>query len=411
MLVLSKKLIIFRIMKNNLLNFILDKLYPPPFFRKLLLIISFLFLSFLVYQLYNSNLRNRLKSPYELKNSCWNDIDFEKTEKLLKESAIIKKIPFHKYYRKKYLLTDNTRKEKEKFYNYRKKSFYKRNPLYVLFYSNGLKAIWKGKEKDYDSGSIAKGRDRSITAYNISKFIGLKLIPPTVSRSIDEKEGSAQLYVEHISDNKTSKIKELTNKEKTNLYTLAFLLGHTDLGYDNVLISKNCGFPVLVDNNAIGRAVTERYGSTPPFESLNRYKNMNEIDFKSIPFEKTVTLQNPSLELLKNTFSDLSFHKIKRQNRLFVVNNKLTYIIHKDRIYIYRRPELYKYLTPTSKNIQDHSLKTIKKVKILNEASLKEIVYGHLKEDSTFLNGILYRKEQFLEAIKEYSKNNSTYTN
>ena len=83
----------------------------------------------------------------------------KKQKKLLKESAIIKKIPFHKYYRKKYLLTDNTRKEKEKFYNYRKKSFYKRNPLYVLFYSNGLKAIWKGK--NYDSGSIDRG-SRSI---------------------------------------------------------------------------------------------------------------------------------------------------------------------------------------------------------------------------------------------------------
>ena len=282
-------------MKNTLLNFILDKLSPfPSFFRKLLLIISFLFLSFLVYQLYNSNLRTRSKNPYKLANSCWNDIDFEKTEKLLKESVIIKKIPFYKYYRKKYLLTENStqekkdhhdsrkkhdsRKRKERFYNYnkRKKSFYEKRHLYVLFYLNGLKAIWKGENHNRIEEEIAKNRDHAITAYNISKFIGLKLIPPTVSRSINKRRGAAQLFVEHINDNKLYNIRKLTNKEKTNLYTLAFLLGHTDLHKHNVLISKNCGFPVLVDNNSIGKAVVEKYGSAP-FEIFKRY-SMNKRD-------------------------------------------------------------------------------------------------------------------------------------
>ena len=285
--------------------------------------------------------------------------------------------------------------------------------MFVLFYSNGLKAIWKGRDYSNTDG-ISRDQNRSITAYNISKFIDLKLIPPTVSRSIDGEEGLVQLFVEHINDNKASNIKELTNKEKINLYTLAFLLGHIDVSHYNVLISKNCRFPVLVDNDQIGRSVIEKYGSTP-FEIINRYNSMDKIDFKSIPFEKTVTLENPSLKLLRNTFSNLSFYRIKNLKRyykdIYEDNNKLTYIIHKNRVYIYRKPYLYKYLIPISKNIQDHSIKTIKQVKILNEASLKEIVYGHLKEDSTFLNGILYRKEQFLEAIKEYSKNNSTYTN
>jgi hypothetical protein len=69
-----------------------------------------------------------------------------------------------------------------------------------------LHAIWKGvdelrhKVTRSDKGSFQIGfRDSykyEIAAYELDKLLGLDLVPPTVSRRIDEKDGSLQMWVE-----------------------------------------------------------------------------------------------------------------------------------------------------------------------------------------------------------------------
>lgn len=69
-----------------------------------------------------------------------------------------------------------------------------------------LHAIWKGvdelrhKVTRSDKGSFQIGfRDSykyEIAAYELDKLLGLGLVPPTVTRRIDEKDGSLQMWVE-----------------------------------------------------------------------------------------------------------------------------------------------------------------------------------------------------------------------
>ena len=59
---------------------------------------------------------------------------------------------------------------------------------------------------------------------------------------------------------------------------------------------------------------------------------------------------------------------------------------------------------PPSKNIEDYSTETINKVRMINEDLLRELAHGFLREHNMFLEGFLYRKDLFLKAIEEYSK-------
>lgn len=69
-----------------------------------------------------------------------------------------------------------------------------------------LKAIWKTIDKVYPATSTLKGRGfeamfkdsykYEIAAYELDKLLGLELVPPTVERTIKNKTGSLQLWVE-----------------------------------------------------------------------------------------------------------------------------------------------------------------------------------------------------------------------
>ena len=369
---------------------------PPRFFLKASLLIAFLFTALVFYLIYDSSLWAGLTSR------CWNDIDFKKTEKLLAESPIEKKIPFYKYYKNQKLSRGYTKEdiEKSRFYRKRKEKHYK-DPIFVLFYSNGLKAVFRG----YGSNRT-DSMDSHITAYNISNFINLKIVPPVVRRFVNGKEGVVQLFIEH-GDETVEYIKQLTPIQKTDFYTFGFLIGHTDFSKSNILISKNCLLPVLVDNNYFRIALNKEYGSVPfaSYPSFSfRDKFLNRFDFESIPFEKTIILKDFSLESLQNTFVDLSLDEIKYMKRNYEDKGSIHYLRYKNQYYVKIKPRIYKYFIPPSKNIEDYSTETINKVRMINEDLLRDLAHGFLKKQNTFLEGFLYRKDLFLKAIEEYSK-------
>ena len=377
---------------------------PPRFFLKASLLIAFLFTALVFYIIYDSSLWAGLTSLNKLENRCWNDIDFKKTEKLLAESPIEKKIPFYKYYKNQKLSRGYTKEDIEDsdFYKGRKEKHYKYNPIFILFYSNGLKAVFRG----YGSKNTHR-MDLHITAYNISNFINLKIVPPVVRRFVNGREGVVQLFIESIGDETVEYIKQLTPIQKTDFYTFGFLIGHTNFTEDNILISKNCLLPVLIDNDYFGMVVNKEYGSIPfevyPFSNF-RGNFLNRFDFESIPFEKTIILKDFSLESLQNTFVDLSLDEIKYMRLKIEDIGSIPYLRYKNQYYFQVMPLFYKYLIPPSKNIEDYSTETINKVRMINEDLLRELAHGFLKKQNTFLEGFLYRKDLFLKAIEEYSK-------
>ena len=211
---------------------------PPQFFRKFLLILSFLLLSFIGYQIYNSSL-GALKTLYKLEKHCWNDIDFEKIEKMLLESSIKLKTPFYRYYKNQESAKGREEEEIEKdfFYKDLKKRHYNKNPLLVLTYYNGLKAIFKGKRYEYDRLFEAH---KNLSGYNISKFLNLKIVPPTVIRKINGQRGYVQLFVENIKDYPHEYLDALSPFQKSDIYVYIYLTGYLDLSEGNLLISKKC---------------------------------------------------------------------------------------------------------------------------------------------------------------------------
>ena len=249
--------------------------------------------------------------------------------------------------------------------------------------------------------------DLHITAYNISNFINLKIVPPVVRRFVNGREGVVQLFIESIEGEKIEYIKQLPPVQKTDLYTFVFLIGHTDFNEHNILISKKCLLPVLIDNDYFGKALNKEYGSVP-FEvyPLSNFRGdfLIRFDFESIPFEKTIILKDFSLESLQNTFVDLSLDEIKYMKRYYEVYGRIHYLRYKNQYYVKVKPLIYRYFMPPSKNIEDYSTETINKVRMINKDLLRELAHGFLKKQNTFLEGFLYRKDLFLKAIEEYSK-------
>ena len=394
--------------------------YLSSLFRKTsLILVTFcvvFVLSFMAYQFYNSHstpILNKVKNT-----SCWNEIDFEKTEKILAEAPIVKKIPFYEYYKNQELQKGRTEQEiqNEWFYQKRKKKHYEKQLMFIVFLSSrfknhNLKALWKGKPYK----TVDYNAHKTITSYNVSKSIGLKMIPPTVFRKLNGKEGSIELFIENVNEDKEKHIKALSPLQKTKLYTLVFLLGHADSSKSNVLISKNCFYPVILDHDVIGDAISKKYGTLPFVSRLwSVDESLTKSDFRSMPFDKSITL-NADLEELKKHFSHLSLNDIKDIKQNFWYYNPkhselraLTYFKYKGSYY-FRIGDwegwLYNLLLPLSTKLQDHSKEMIEKIRLWDKNNLKELAYGYLKTDETFLQGFLYRKEQFLEAIEEYSKN------
>ena len=334
-------------------------------------------------------------------DNCWNDIDFEKTEKKLLESSIKSKIPFYEYYKNQEL--DKGREmgeiEESSFFISRKRKHYNKKALFVLFYHNGLKAVFKENNKHK---KVPYGLHKSMTAYDISKFLNLRIVPPTVMRSIDEEWGSVQLFVENIKDYPPEHLDNLNSVQKSNLYLFLFLTGNIDPSYNNILISKTCLLPVVADNDSLSPSALIQYGKIPfmGFPIDGKYSVLDRKDYELAPYYKAVPLKSADFETLKALFPGLSFKHINKVRRNFIRNNNISYFRYKSYYFVKYPRDIYKHFLPI-KNYSDYSPQTIKKVKLLNEKILKELAIGYLKEDTNFINGVLHRRELFLNEIKK----------
>ena len=340
----------------------------------------------------------------KITSRCWNDIDFEKTEKMLLESSIQSKTAFYRYYKNQELAEGRTEDkiEEDLFFRKIKRRHYSLKSLktvFFLIYHNGLKAIFK-EYKDKKHKNLLK--DNNIFGYNISRFLNLRIVPPTVIREINGQRGIVQLFVENVKDYPKEYLDHLSPVQKSNIYTYMYMSGNTDLSYSNLLISKKCLLPAVIDNDHIEPHVLIQYGKTPfrGFPINGKHSALDRRDYELAPFEKAMPLKSADFETLENTFSGLSFEYIKKFRKYFLRHDNISYFIYKDFYFISTPRKIYKHFLPIKK-YSDYSPQTIERVKLLDEKTLKDLSTGYLKENKNFINGVLHRQELFLEEMKK----------
>ncbi|MDE0092596.1 MAG: hypothetical protein OXN83_04860, partial [Oligoflexia bacterium] len=148
------------------------------------------------------------------KKSCWNEVNFKKIEKQL--------------------LTLKVKEKKPLFKN-------EKPHIFLIVFENGLKAVFKIKKKiNFIS---------SLRAYHLSQFLNLRVVPPTVIRTIEGKRGILQYFIEgqRLID---IDLETLTEIQKIKVYLFYFLVGYNDPHDENVIMGRNCGHLAVVDNSA-----------------------------------------------------------------------------------------------------------------------------------------------------------------
>ena len=345
-------------------------------------------------------------------NSCWDSINFRKAEKYLSENSIETKLPFYKHYREQKLLEGRAEQEILNSKSYiRIKKLHETRPMFVVIYNNGLKAFVKFKQL----GELHS----AVSAYKISQFLDLKLVPPTVIREINGQPAIFQMLVESVDKDKKVYLDNLNPIQKSNMYIYIFVAGVMDIYYGNILISKPCSKPVIIDNDYM--AITlDQYGKPPPLNisAHEPHPYLSQQDYENVPFEKIVELSIPAfIQFLNQKIlpelqmsklgSPKLFLQIKEDMKTWppVDDSSISWLKYKGAYWIattqwYNELLVSKHLLPIKK-IEDFSPKTLKKLRKITHRKLKQLLMGKYKDSQTVINGILYRKDVILKEVEK----------
>lgn len=326
---------------------------------------------------------------------CWDHINFEKTEEMLLSGPIKKKIPFYEYYKEQKVLEGIPEEKIEKwdFFKERKQKHHNKSHLFVLFYHNGLKAIFKEKPR-FLIGKI-------IFAYKISRLLDLKIVPPTVPRKIDGEEGIVQLFVEGNRSDRAN-VENLSSIEKSHSYLFIFLTGLVDTNYNNLLISKRCLKPVFVDLDTL-QIIHAEFGEDPPFERVAiEWPLLDEKNLTELSFQKPIKSKIPPLENLEKVFPGLKEDKILYLKETFkrADKNTISYFKYKQAWWVKysKKRRITRYLLPLS--VENLTAKTLRKLKKLNKKSIKKLLKPY-KINQSVINGVFHRRNLILKKIEK----------
>ena len=313
---------------------------------------------------------------------CWSDIDFKETEHRLLSPKVKKITSVYEYLN----IPDR-----------------RYNPTaLLLFLDNGLKAIFKPNRSPNQ-------RQAALMAYRFSQFMNFKFVPPTVTRTINGKNGIVRFFVEKVDELQKKHIKNLTPVEKSNIYIFYYVLGEWDANKYNVLFEVASGKPVLVDNENNTTVSFIPYGDYPfrSFKIKDRKMTISSPEeYAKFPLEKVKKINNNSIIYLKNLLNDMTeseFDKyfipwcFKRRtflhdgNMYFVQWNNAYWIRHNFMYYM----EIFKDFLPTV-----FSEETIEQLKNLDCKTLESFL-PDFSIKKAIIFGILHRRNVVLrEAYK-----------
>lgn len=143
---------------------------------------------------------------------------------------------------------------------------------YLVILQSGLKAVLKARFSCYAEAA----------AYEASKFLSLRLVPPTITRSINDEVVSLQLFIE--SNHNRSELKNLLNKinpkDKSDSEIFLYIFGQNDSkGINNKLIQikNNKVNLALIDNELFSRIMKIKKNHNKIFyrSTLNSLEKIN----------------------------------------------------------------------------------------------------------------------------------------
>lgn len=150
---------------------------------------------------------------------------------------------------------------------------------YLAILESGLKCVLKVRHNSYAESA----------AFKASKFLGLKLVPPTASRKINDHLCSLQFFVEASSRKNEiyKKLEKVDEKSKSDAEIFLFTFGQKDSGgYKNKLVQVNGSKYnlALIDNELIGRTSKIKELRTKVFyrSTLDALKKLNFDALKEI---------------------------------------------------------------------------------------------------------------------------------
>ena len=174
--------------------------------------------------------------------------------------------------------------------------------IFILFLNNNLKAIFKPERKFESSIKSA------YMAYRLPQFMNLKLVPPTVIRTINGKTGIVQLFIDSWTGKQIDPVKNLTTLEKSKIYIFSFILGEHDLHPGNLLIGKRCKQPALVDNGSAFWPAVFKYNDYPfvPYTKTMTTPSGNFMNLKEFPENKITSIK------VNTIFSNINLSQDKK---------------------------------------------------------------------------------------------------
>jgi hypothetical protein len=129
-----------------------------------------------------------------------------------------------------------------------------------------------------------------VAAYELDKMIGLRMVPATVERRLDNKVGSLQFWVASVMDEKKRQKENLRppdpqawNDQMNKLFVWDNLIYNVDLNLGNILITEQWGM-IAIDNSRTFR----------PFAKLKDTKLM--VRFSRSLMARLAELKEPELK-------------------------------------------------------------------------------------------------------------------
>ena len=237
------------------------------------------------------------------------------------------------------------------------------------------------------------------------------MIPPTIIRKINGRLGSLQLFIES-----NTKIISCRNKleflskinSARNIYNFYFLTGIQDVHCGNILISKNCSIPVLIDNDSMKINISKR-GYFHQFIQRSHTKKtiLTEQDYKNAPFEEAIELKKDSIGSLKRIYPAITPRQFKKIQRIASRYGDILYLKYKDRLWIASKTSEWTRIYEKLLNNQDHYLPSsqfLKKLRQLDKTTIRSLLVGDFKKNESIINGIYYRRNAILEEAKKINK-------
>lgn len=267
------------------------------------------------------------------------------------------------------------------------------NHMLFVMLESGLKAVFKPGEYAYAEAA----------AYRANKALGQRLVPPTVLRTVNGKEGSLQFLVESKGDLRkiphgADLINKVSAKDRSDMKIFYFVFGQWDAHIGNQLVNihHDKAHLALIDNAGILHRSYAHYGDYF-FIEKGTNEQIASLCTPSFPFDQVKTIRAKSVEGLRKLFkpylSEQSIYKMYSRHK------PITYCIWCNTLYVKMYDHSPTIRPPVTKRYYASTLKAYEKLDRVMLLEFWAEWYAHHKDHAEqLIVNTLERRDQLLRA-------------